>query len=73
MTNSSNITMFDGPKNNEARDAMTIARLPELIEKLEETAYTLVRHGESETGYALFMAVAAFERAEKFQANRRAS
>lgn len=56
---------FDGPNSIVERDAMTIARLPELIEKLEETAYALVRQGETETGNALFVAVAAIERSDE--------
>ncbi|MDX8355193.1 hypothetical protein [Cognatiyoonia sp. IB215182] len=44
-------------------DAIALARLPELVEWLERTAYALVRDGDAKTGNALFVAVAAAEKA----------
>jgi hypothetical protein len=62
VLDSENITKFEMTADKTDRDAMTIARLQELIEKMEETAYAMVRLGESNTGMAIFMAVAAAEK-----------
>ncbi|MDX8355194.1 hypothetical protein [Cognatiyoonia sp. IB215182] len=44
-------------------DVMTLARLPELVQWIEKTAYALIRDGDTKTGNALFVAVAAAQNA----------
>ena len=65
MLDSDNIAMFEVPTGNNDQDAMTIALLPELIKKMEETAYAMVRRCKAEAGQALFIAVAAAERSRQ--------
>ena len=48
-------------RNVEVLDAFVLAKLPELLQKMEETAYALVRSGDTRASSLLFMAVAAAE------------
>ncbi|WP_322890621.1 MULTISPECIES: hypothetical protein [unclassified Yoonia] len=53
----------------EILDAFALARLPELLKKMEETAYALVRIGDTRASGLLFMAVAAAEQSAQLKAN----
>lgn len=59
MLDGSNVAMHDKCEFIDGNDAITLARVPELIQNLEETAYALVRNGDAKNGNALFVAVVA--------------
>lgn len=62
MSDSSFSDGDDWSAGGEHQDALAIARMPELLKKMEQTAYALVRRGDRTTSNMLFMAVAAAEK-----------
>ncbi|MDX8350275.1 hypothetical protein SLH49_19970 [Cognatiyoonia sp. IB215446] len=63
MLDGSNVATNDKSEFIDVDDAITLGRLPELVQHLEETAYALVRNGDAKNGNALFLAVVAAQRA----------
>jgi len=63
--------MTDRHESMHRDDAIILARLPELVQLLEEAAYALIRNGDAKNGNALFLAVVAAQGAvETIAANR---
>ena len=67
MLDSTNSPTTDKQDSIDKDDALALARLPALVERLEETAYALVRKGDAINGRDMFVAVAAAQRAMNTQ------